>query len=303
MVNESKRIAAIGNFDGVHLGHQHLLAEAAALAAQLGADQGVVLFEPHPQRFFQPNGPPFLITLSDQRNELLRASGAKFVEALAFDGALASLSPQEFVQGILVERLGLSGVLTGVDFRFGKARAGDIDALKTLGREAGLEVRAASLLERPDTEKFGSSGIRLALRAGNVREAAEQLGRSWSVRREVIDGQKLGRTIGYPTANMTLGALIEPRHGIYATRAIFDGKARDAVSSFGRRPTVSDGEPLLETYIFEFDGDLYGRAIEIEFVEFIRDEEKFDGLETLKAAIADDCEKARAILSATPAST
>ena len=298
MVAQKKIVAAIGNFDGVHLGHRHLLSQTSILCDELDASLAVALFAPHPRRFFQPDSPPFLITTPQQRDEALRAAGVETIFALPFDKDFAALPPEAFVGEVLVKELGVAGVVTGVDFRFGKARKGDVALLTTLGNAAGLSVRSAALLERPDTEKFGSSGVRAALRAGNVRAAAKQLGRLWCVRQRVIHGQKLGRTLGYPTANMSLGEVLEPRCGIYATRAIIDGNALDGVSSFGRRPTVSKGEPLLETHIFDFDGDLYGREIDIEFVDFLRDEEKFDSLNDLKMQMAKDCDAARAILSA-----
>ena len=289
---------AIGNFDGVHLGHQHLLQKTRELAASLDARTGGVLFEPHPQRFFQPAGPPFFLTSAAQRDELLRKHGADDIFSIPFNKALSTLSPEEFVQSVLIDQLGLAGILTGVDFRFGAGRAGNTQTLKEIGEGAGLKVVTSHLLERPDTEKFGSSGVRAALRAGNVREAAAQLGRFWVIRKPVITGQKIGRTIGFPTANFVLGELVEPRHGVYATQVTIDGTTHQSVSNFGRRPTVGADAPLLETHIFDFDGDLYGREIDVAFIEFIRDEKKFDGIAPLKAQIAKDCIRAREILSA-----
>lgn len=292
MVNSGKTVAAIGNFDGVHLGHLHLLEQTKALCDELDARLGVALFDPHPQRFFQPDGPPFMLTAQHQRDGLLRAAGVEEIYSLPFDKDFASLSPEDFVKSILVDRLALSGVVTGVDFRFGRARAGDVALLRQLGERFGLEVRTGKLLGRQDTDKVGSSGVRAALRAGNMRAAAEQLGRDWSVYGIVEEGQKLGRTIGFATANMVLGSVIEPRRGVYATRTIVDGKIFNSVSNFGRRPTVGADAPLLETHIFDFEGDLYGRPIEVEFVDFLRDEKKFDGLDPLKAQIAQDCTQA-----------
>jgi len=291
-------IAAMGNFDGVHPGHCALIKETIVFASENGASVGAVLFEPHPRRYFRPEDPPFLLTSSAQRDELLRAAGAETVIALTFDKALASQSPGEFVRGMLKDRLGLAGVVVGADFRFGSFRAGDAAALQKLGGEAGLKVRIVTLLAHEGAEKFGSSAARNALRAGNVKLAAELLGRPWSVQGKVLEGQKLGRTLGFSTANLTLGDLIEPRKGVYATRARLGDKIYDAVSNFGRRPTVGESAPLLETHLFGFSGDLYGEEIEVAFIDFIRDERKFDGLDALKAQIAADCETAKTRLAA-----
>lgn len=290
-------IAAIGNFDGVHRGHQALLDATRMFAASQGARPGVVLFEPHPRRYFRPDDPPFLLTSSAQRDELLRAHGAEEIFAVTFDASLAAQSPDEFVRGVLKSELGLAGVVAGADFRFGAMRAGDSAALTALGAAAGLKIKIVDLLAKPDEEKFGSSATRNALRAGNVRAAADILGRPWSVRGRVLEGSRLGRTLGFPTANMTLGELIEPRKGVYATRTTIGGRVRPGVSNFGRRPTVDDSPPLLETYLFDFEGDLYGKEIEVGFIDFLRDEKKFDGLDALKAQIDRDCVKARALLA------
>ena len=298
MVGANKIVAAVGNFDGVHLGHRHLLNETAAFAGKHGAAPGVVLFEPHPRRYFRPDDPPFLITAPAQRDALLRAAGAEEIFTLTFDKALASSTPEEFVNGVLKEKLGLTGVVTGADFRFGKGRAGDGAALLSLGEKAGLHVRLVDVLaESPQAEKFGSSAVRAALQGGDVVRAAAMLGRPWSVVGRVEEGKRLGRTLGFPTANMTLGALLEPRKGVYATRARVAGQTYGSVSNFGRRPTVGEGAPLLETYLFDFDGDLYGAEMEVDFIAFLRDEKKFDGLDALKAQIAEDSARARVILA------
>lgn len=292
-------IAALGNFDGVHLGHQHLLKETAAFAKANGAAPGVVLFNPHPRRFFAPDDPPFLLTAPAQRDALLREAGAEVVYAVTFDRTLASMTPDEFVNQVLKDQLGLKGVVCGADFRFGKGRAGDGADLQRLGAAAGLMVKLVDVLAQNRQDgKFGSSTVRAALQEGAVEKAAAMLGRPWSVTAKVDEGRKVGRTIGFPTANMTLGDLLPPRNGVYATRATVDGKTYDAVSNFGRRPTVESREspPLLETYLFDFDGDLYGEEIEVAFIAFLRDEQKFDGLDALKAQIAADCVKAKALL-------
>jgi riboflavin kinase/FMN adenylyltransferase len=297
MVAQKSVVTAIGNFDGVHLGHQFLLRETAAFAEENDAVLGVVLFEPHPRRYFQPDAPPFLLTMPEKRDALLRALGVQEILTLTFDKALASMTPEAFVHEVLAAKLSLGGVVAGADFRFGAKRAGDGAALRKLGEDAGLAVKLVELLDDQDgAAKFGSSAVREALRAGDAAEAAAMLGRSWSVTGIVLQGNQVGRTIGFPTANMTLGDLVAPLQGVYATRVIVDGETYAAVSNYGRRPTVGSDAPLLETYLFDFDGDLYGREIEVSFEAFLRDERKFDGLDALKAQIADDCLKARKVL-------
>ncbi|MFQ5564420.1 MAG: bifunctional riboflavin kinase/FAD synthetase [Parvularculaceae bacterium] len=291
-------VAAIGNFDGVHLGHRMLLAETAAFAREQGAPFAAVVFDPHPRRFFRPGDPPFLITTPEIRDALLRQEGVEDIMTLRFDAALAGLAPEDFVLGVLARDFGLSGVVVGEDFRFGKGRAGDADALSRFGKKAGLAVRlVAPKWEEGHTEKIGSSGVRAAIRDGDMKAAARVLGRPWTVRGRVEEGQKLGRTLGFPTANLTVGPLIEPRRGVYAARATLRGKAYDGVANFGRRPTVGEGAPLLEIYLFDFDGEFYGEIIDIALIDFIREERKFDTLDALKAQIAADCETARAMLS------
>ncbi len=298
MVSGAKLIAAIGNFDGVHLGHQHLLQQTAAFAAEHGAQAGVVVFDPHPRRFFQPEAPPFLLSSPAQRDEQLAAHGAKEILSLTFDRTLAAMTPEDFVRKVLAARLGLAGAVTGVDFRFGASRAGDGEALKALGENAGLAVKlVATVAGNPGAEKFGSSAVRAALKAGEVKKAAMMLGRPWSVRGRVVTGQKLGRTLGFPTANIVLGDLIEPRKGVYAVTANTGGAVYKGVANFGRRPTVGADAPLLEAHLFDFSGDLYGQEIDIFFEQFIRDEQRFDGLDALKAQIAADSAAALQMLA------
>jgi riboflavin kinase/FMN adenylyltransferase len=298
-VNDARFIAAIGNFDGVHLGHAMLIARTATFAAENRASAAAVVFEPHPRRFFRPDEPPFLLTTSGQRERLLVGAGARRVFPIPFDAALAALSPADFVSNVLKARLGLAGVVTGAEFRFGAGRSGDAESLARLAREAGL----FSLIVEPQAvsdgeEKIGSSAIRSAIAAGDMRAAAAMLGREWSVEGVVEKGAQLGRTLGFPTANLTLGDLIEPRRGVYAVRVFIDGIARSGVANFGRRPTVGETSPLLETHVFDFAGDLYGKAIAVSFVAQLRDEAKFPSLDALKAQIAEDSKASRAILGA-----
>ncbi len=291
-------IGALGNFDGVHRGHQALLAATAAFAAEKGAAAGAVVFDPHPRRFFQPDAPPFLVTSSARRDALLRAHGAGAVFHIGFNATLAARSPDSFVADVLKRELGLSGVVTGSDFRFGKARAGDAASLSRLCADHGLAALTVDpLAEAGHEEKIGTTLVRAAIAAGDMPGAARLLGRPWSVEGVVERGQTLGRTIGFPTANLGLGDRIEPRRGVYAVEIAVEGARYQGVANFGRRPTVGAATPLLEAHLFGFNGDLYGVEIDVSFIAFIRDECRFDGLEALAAQIARDCQAARAVLA------
>lgn len=296
MVNAPKVFAAIGNFDGVHRGHQFLLAETIKAARAAGAEPAAVVFEPHPRRFFRPDDPPFLLTTRTRRAALLKEAGAAHVFELAFDAALVATSARDFVFSILRDRLRLAGCAVGSEFRFGKGRSGDAEGMRALCAEAGLVAAILPPLMN-GAEKFGSTQIRAALEQGDVRAAATMLGRPWDVDGVVAEGRKMGRTLGFPTANMTLGDLIEPRRGVYAVHATVRGRTYGGVANFGRRPTFGESAPLLETHLFDFEGDLYGETVRIAFVDFIRDETKFDGVDALKAQIDKDCAAARLALA------
>ncbi|MEL6361158.1 MAG: bifunctional riboflavin kinase/FAD synthetase [Pseudomonadota bacterium] len=303
--------AAIGNFDGVHVGHQSLLAAVRHFAEDLGCAPGVVVFDPHPRRYFRRDDPPFLLTSFAERERLLKEEGMEHVIALTFDKDLASLAPEDFVKATLKEHLRLSGVMVGTDFRFGADRAGDASALSELCKQYGISFKSftpvldqlahreknEAIKEGADLEKIGSTGIRNALVAGDMARAAAMLGRPWRVSGDVQKGQQLGRTLNFPTANVTLGELISPRVGVYAVRTHVDGQTFDAVANYGRRPTVGGADLLLEVHLFDFEGDLYGKPIDVDFVSFIRPEMKFDGLDDLKAQIQKDCDTARHRLS------
>lgn len=299
MVSGGKYVAAIGNFDGVHVGHRQLLERTTAFAATIGADAAAVTFEPHPRRFFRPADPPFLITTSRRRDELLRASGARAVFTLVFDAETAALTPDAFVNVVLKDRLRLAGVATGAEFRFGRGRSGDAAGLARLARAAGLEALIITpATEQGRAEKIGSSAIRSAIAAGDMAAAAAMLGRPWSVEGVVSEGRRLGRTIGFPTANMALGELIEPRRGVYAVRARIGDASVSGVANFGLRPTVGDAAAsLLEAHFFDWSGDLYGRVIDVEFHAFLREERRFDSLDALKDQIARDAAAARAVFT------
>jgi riboflavin kinase/FMN adenylyltransferase len=294
----SKFAAAIGNFDGVHRGHRFLLDQTAAFARSIGGEPAAVVFDPHPRRYFRPNDPPFLITTAPARDQLLREAGAAEVYSLTFDKALSMLSPEDFVRDVLKGKLGLAGVVTGKDFRFGAGRAGDADSLAGLCRKLGVHAHIVEpLSDQQHTDKIGSTAIREALLSGAVDRAAAMLGRPWRVTGAVERGRQIGRTLGFATANLTLGELIEPRRAVYAVRATIDGRRYDGVANFGRKPTVGDVSPLLEVHLFDFSGDIYGQTIGVDFITFLRDEKKFDGLEALKTQIAADCIDARRKLS------
>ncbi len=293
-------VAVLGNFDGVHVGHRALIEAAAGAAEAQGAPLAAATFEPHPRRLFQPDAEPFLLTTLDRRDELLRAAGAAHVVAIPFTRDTAGMSPEEFVDEMLIARLGLAGVVVGSEFEFGKGRTGNADSLAQLGATRGLFVGVLDpVAPGAEAEKYSSTDIRSLLEAGDVTSAATLLGRPWDVRGTVKSGEQRGRTIGFPTANLDLGELVRPKNGVYAVRVGVDGAPMDkpAVANFGRRPTVGGEGRLLEVHVFDFTGDLYGRRMDVAFIEFLREERKFDGLDALKTQIAADGEQARALLS------
>ena len=295
--HEAKRcVAAIGNFYGVHLGHQFLLEETKSFAHKLSAEPGVIVFEPHPRRYFNPDTPPFRLTTNETRDELIKSSGVARILKLEFDASLAAKNPEAFVVDILKKKFALAGVLTGADFRFGNKRAGDAPALERLCRSDSIDVKIVEPVTPPGEEKFGSTGVREAIALGDMRRAATILGRPWHIEGTVLKGRELGRTIGFPTANIALGDLIAPRHGVYAVRVRMRESDHAGIANFGTRPTVDNGPQLLEVNIFDFSGNIYGDQIAVQFVDFIREEKKFDGLPALKAQIAADCIVARELL-------
>ena len=291
-------VAALGNFDGVHRGHCHLLDIAKREAKTRGLPAGVLTFEPHPRDFFRPDPPAFRLTPEPVKRKVLGAFGIEIVFQKRFDAALAGTSAAGFVEEL--GTLGLAAIVIGGDFHFGRGREGNPALLAELGSKAGIDV-----LVQPMVEGMGapvsSSRIRAALAEGDVATANDLLGYRWFVTGEVRHGQKLGRTLGFPTANIALPPGSALRHGIYAVRvAVAPGEIYEGVASYGRRPTVDDGAPLFETWIFDFAGDLYGRTIEVELVGWIRPEEKLASVEALTAAVHRDAEAARAILAAPP---
>ena len=288
---------AIGNFDGVHRGHQSLIAHTKILAPKLG----VLVFEPHPQEFFKPGAERFRLTPFRAKARLLERFGADVLYALHFDAGLAALTADEFIAKVLVAGLGAKHIVVGEDFQFGKGRTGNVELLKRRGAEAGFGVSTFDLVGAGPQAKISSTRIREALRAGEPQEAARLLGHWWTVEGRVEAGDKRGRTIGFPTANVSLEGYLEPALGVYAVRVEVAGKTYDGVANFGRRPTFDKKDVLLEVHLFDFAGDLYGQQIVVAFIAHLRPEQKFAGLDALKAQIAEDARKARALLVATSA--
>lgn len=287
---------AIGNFDGVHRGHQALIAHTKTLGEKLG----VLVFEPHPQEYFKPDGPRFRLTPFRAKARLLERFGTDVLFALHFDQSLASLTAETFIQKVLVEGMGVKHIVIGQDFQFGKGRGGNVDLLKTKGRDLGFDVTVFDPVGLGAVSKISSTSIREALRGGKPDEAAKLLGHWWTVEGRVEPGDKRGRTIGFPTANVSLEGYLEPALGVYAVRAEVGGKTYDGVANFGRRPTFDKKDVLLEVHIFDFNEDIYGQQIVVSFISYLRPEAKFNGLGELKAAIAADSENARRLLKATP---
>lgn len=287
-------VAAIGNFDGVHRGHRALVAEAQAAAA--GAKSVLVMtFEPHPRRFFVPLAPPFRLDALETKARILDGLGVDALLALPFNAGLAGLGPENFVAQILQRDLGLAHVVVGYDFTFGKGRAGDTAMLKELCAARGIGVSVVQA-HGDDHGVFSSSRIRALLQEGKPEEAARLLGRPWEIIGVVEHGDKRGRELGFPTANVALTDFQIPKFGIYAVRAEIDGQRHDGVASLGIRPTFNQTDVKLEVYLFDFAGDLYGRAMRVEFHAFLRPELKYEGPEPLKRQIAADVEAAKRLL-------
>jgi riboflavin kinase/FMN adenylyltransferase len=293
-------VLVLGNFACVHRGHRALLAQAKAIAEERAAPLAVMVFEPHPQEFFRPDSGPLRLESFRARAEEFAKLGVDILLVVHFDATLANMSAQDFVLDILVGRLGVSHVVVGKDFRFGKARSGDATVLSYMGEMEGFGITAYEPVAAAGEEKISSSAIRAALKAGKPEDAARLLGHWWSVDGHVAHGDKRGRAIGFPTANLKLTDMFPPAFGVYAVRAILDdGSKHDAVANFGMRPTVGGTAPQLEVHLFDFDGDLYGKLITVEFIAYLRPEQKFDGLDALKAQIAKDSAAAKAMLAET----
>ncbi|NWJ24962.1 bifunctional riboflavin kinase/FAD synthetase [Rhizobium sp. RM] len=292
-------VIAIGNFDGVHRGHRAVLDRALELAEARGVPALVLTFEPHPRSVFRPDTPVFRLSPAPLKARLLEAIGFQSVIEYPFDREFSERSADEFVKSILVDWLGASAVVTGFDFHFGRGREGGPAFLMQAGKRYGFDVTLVDAFRDEGADVVSSSRIRDLLAEGDVSSAAGLLGYRFTVEAEVIGGQKLGRTLGFPTANMSLPPETELKAGIYAVRFRRpDGSLHDGVASFGYRPTVTEnGAALLETYVFDFSGDLYGEVCSVSFFGHLRDELKFEGLEPLVAQIRQDEEEARALLA------
>ena len=292
-------IVAIGNFDGVHRGHRAVIAAARQRAQTLGRPAAALTFEPHPRSFFRPHEPLFRLTDEHAKLRLFAATGLSGAIVLRFDAALAEPAPEDFVNDILLHRLGISGAAVGFDFRFGRNRAGTPDLLAAEGARRKFAVDVVPAVEVAG-RRISSGLIREALAAGHIAEANDQLGYPWFVSGEVVHGDKRGRELGYPTANMRLDPACGLRHGIYAVRVGIGGRHHDGVASFGRRPMFDVGTVLLEVHLFDFSGDLYGQAIDVAFMGWIRHELAFASVEDLVRGMDEDQRRARAMLARMP---
>ncbi|WP_282607496.1 bifunctional riboflavin kinase/FAD synthetase [Pelagibius sp. Alg239-R121] len=302
-------VVAIGNFDGVHLGHQAVLAQARAIADRLDTSLAVLTFEPHPRSVFKPDLPTFRLTPLPAKVEALKSVGVDHVFVLDFTPDFSKRSAEDFMTGVLQSDLGARHIVVGWDFCFGHKRGGDAALLTRRGADLGFGVTVTEAVKTGDQQVYSSSRIRECLLAGDLSGAAALLGRPWEVDGMVLHGDKRGRTIGVPTANLSMEAYMHPNLGVYAVRAGMKGGDDgsgiynwvDGVANLGRRPTVEGSRVQLEVHLFDFDEDLYGRFLRVQLIEFLRGEKKFDGLDSLKAQITSDCEQARRILAVYPA--
>jgi riboflavin kinase/FMN adenylyltransferase len=291
-------IVALGNFDGFHLGHQAVVGRAVERGRAEGRPVLVATFDPHPVRHFKPDAAPFRLTTLDQRQRLFAAAGADAMIVFRFDAALAGQTALEFVADRLLDKIGAGGVVTGDDFTFGKGRGGNVDVLADLGMKNGFSVDTVAPVSL-DGEPVSSSRIRDLLIAGDPRGAARLLTRPFAIEGVVQHGDKVGRTIGFPTANLDMGTYLRPAYGIYAVRGLLaDGTMLEGAANLGVRPSFDPPRELLEPYFFDFEGDLYNQTLEVALVDYLRPEAKFDDLEALKAQMALDCDRAKEALAA-----
>ena len=302
-VTEADRGAsvAIGNFDGVHIGHLSVIDQARAAGARSGAPLGILTFEPHPREYFAPDAPPFRLMGREARAHRLEKLGVERLYEINFNAALASLSPREFAQNVIRDGLGLAHVVVGADFCFGKGRAGNAADLQAFGAEMGFGVTIAQLLEG-EAGQVSSTAIRRALSDGDPRAAAAMLGHWHRIDGPVVGGEQRGRTLGYPTANMSIEGLHPPKFGVYAVLVdVLDGPHKGqyhGAASLGLRPMFQGEVPNLETFIFDFSGDLYDAPLSVALVDYLRPEETFDSLDAFIAQMDADCARARSILAA-----
>ncbi|MEP3295629.1 MAG: bifunctional riboflavin kinase/FAD synthetase [Pseudoruegeria sp.] len=293
-------IAAIGNFDGVHIGHQTVIKKTRALAKDAGVSAGILTFEPHPREFFANNAPAFRLMSAEAKAHRLEKLSIDVLYELSFNTALSSLSAEEFASDVIARGLGLSGVVVGADFCFGKERSGSVEDLKRFGAEHGFSVHAIDLVQHRQGE-VSSTNIRAALADGRPADAATMLGHLHRIEGTVIRGDQRGRELGFPTANMSIDGLHPPKFGVYAVQVdVLDGPhigSYIGAASMGVRPMFGTNTPNLETFLFDFKGDLYGATLSVAFVEYLRPEQKFESLDALVAQMDADCQKARSIMS------
>jgi riboflavin kinase/FMN adenylyltransferase len=292
-------VVAMGNFDGVHLGHRAVISAALSMGRAHGKPALALTFEPHPRSFFSPNSPQFRLTDETNKLRLLAGTGLAGAVVMTFDKSRAGTSAQDFIHHDLIERLGISGIAVGYDFHFGKGRVGSPALLVNEAPGLGIEVDVQPHVDI-DERPVSSSAIRMALAEGQIEDATAMLDGPWFTTGEVIHGEKRGRDLGYPTANIRLDRNCGLRQGIYAVRVGRGAQRFDAVASFGRRPTFDNGAPLLEVFLFDFKGDLYGASLDVAFIAFIREELKFDSIDALVRQMDDDSTRARAALAAAP---
>lgn len=295
-------VVALGNFDGVHRGHRRVIEAAGAIAARLGVSHGVLTFEPHPRQFFAPGEPNFEITPPAGKTRQLGGLGIDVMFLLHFDANFAAMSAEAFVAKVLIEGFSTPHVVTGDDFVFGQGRKGDVEALRTLGAAAGMDVTVVDAVTGADGEACSSTTIRNYIAAGQPERAAGLLGRCWEIEGKIETGDRRGRQIGFPTANIDPGQYVEPALGVYAVWAGLETGGETvwhaAVANIGRRPTFDGEKVIVEVYIFDFSGDIYGRMLRVALVQHLRPEQKFDGLPAIRAQIAKDCQTARDVLDA-----
>lgn len=296
-----RAVVAIGNFDGIHRGHKAVIQRAKATAAARGLPSALLTFEPHPSDYFDGSGTIFRLTPMSTKARLVEALGLDGMIVLAFDPRLANLTAEAFVMDVLVRRLGIGGIVAGYDFHFGKMRGGTPAYLMEAGARLGFTVEIVEKIEADEEGTIAtasSTATRAALAEGDVARAAKLLGHPYAITGEIVSGQQLGRTLGFPTANIQPDPSCRLRHGIYAVRTEIDGVTRPGVASYGRRPTVDNGAPLLEVFLFDFAGNLYGQVMDVAFIAWLRPEVKFDSLDALKTQMSQDETQARALLAA-----
>ncbi len=295
-------VIALGNFDGLHLGHQAVIGKAVEIAHATGVPAGVMTFEPHPRLFFKPDLPPFLLSPFRIKARLIEALGLDYLFVQTFDRELSQRSGENFVEEILLQGLGVSHVVVGYDYVFGFQRKGNVALLEALGKRHGFGVTAVGELALPGGARYSSTNVRSLLKEGRPGDAARLLGRFWEIEGRVEHGDARGRTIGFPTANVAYRDYLHPMKGVYAVRAGIDQGTetiwRDGVANFGNRPTFDKTDVLLEVHLFDFAEDIYAKHLRVALTDFIRPEAKFDGLDALKAQIVKDCETAKWLLAA-----